>query len=66
MIECPSLVDNTNGEKTEVKCAGMPENVKSHVTYDNFKTGAVFGGKLMPKTVKGGVVLIEKDFTIKN
>ena len=51
---------------TEVKCAGMPENVKSSVNYDNFEVGAQFYGKKMPKTVKGGIVLVEKFFTINH
>ena len=43
-----------------VKCGGMPDKVKQHVTWDNFHLGAVFGeetGKLLPRAVKGGVVL---------
>lgn len=51
--------------KTKVKCAGMPEVVKSLVNYDNFKLGARFKGKLLPKRVKGGILLVDTDFTIK-
>lgn len=50
---------------TEVKCAGMPDNVKQSVTYDNFHSGSTFTGKLMPKRYKGGIILQETDFTIK-
>lgn len=49
----------------KVTCAGMPDNVKESVTYDNFHPGAVFDGKLMPKRVPGGIVLEERTFTIK-
>lgn len=49
----------------KVTCAGMPDNVKETVTYDNFHPGAVFEGKLMPKRVPGGIVLEERTFTIK-
>jgi hypothetical protein len=49
----------------DVKCAGMPENVKKQVTFDNFHSGSTFHGKLVPKSVSGGVVLVESDFTIK-
>ena len=55
----------TNKDKPEVKCAGMPDKIKEMVTFDNFKQGAKFNGKLIPKNVKGGVVLVETDFTIK-
>lgn len=54
----------TNG-KANIKCAGMPENIKKQLTFDQFKTGAIFNGKLMPKTVPGGVILRETTFEIK-
>lgn len=47
-----------------VKCAGMPDTCKAQVTYDNFKIGSTFPGKLLPKVVKGGCVLINSFFTI--
>ena len=43
----------------------MPDNCKSLVTYDNFEYGAEFEGKLMPKRIKGGVVLRETTYQIK-
>lgn len=80
----------------DVKCAGMPENVKKYVTMDNFHVGAEIKAplkkykytgfitetrnknrkyrlvrdepddkKLVPKQVKGGVVLVGQTFTIK-
>ena len=49
----------------KVTCAGMPDNVKAKVTYDNFQSGSTFDGKLMPKRCKGGVVLVETTLTIK-
>lgn len=50
---------------TKVTCAGMPENVKELVTYDNFSSGSTFGGKLMPRRYPGGIVLENTTFTIK-
>lgn len=50
---------------TKVTCAGMPDNVKEHVTYENFHSGSTFDGKLMPRRFKGGIVLIPTTFTIK-
>ena len=49
----------------KVTCAGMPDNVKKHVTYENFTSGATFDGKLMPRRYPGGIVLRETTFTIK-
>lgn len=67
VVENPSELDETciKSDEPEVKCAGMPENCKSMVTYDNFNYGAEFEGKLMPKRIKGGVVLRETTYQIK-
>lgn len=51
--------------KEKVTCAGMPDNVKEQVTYDNFRSGSTFGGKLMPRRYPGGIILEETTFTIK-
>lgn len=53
--------------KTELKitCAGLPKSAYENVTFDNFKEGATYGGKLGMKHVKGGIVLAETPFTIK-
>lgn len=50
---------------TKVTCAGMPDNVKKKVTYSNFCTGSSFSGKLVPMRCKGGVVLVDRTFTLK-
>ena len=67
VVENPSELDETciKSSDPEVKCAGMPDNCKSMVTYDNFNYGAEFEGKLMPKRIKGGVVLRETTYQIK-
>ena len=57
--------DEATTTHIDVKCAGMPEALKEYVTFDNFKVGLKIHGKKMPKQVKGGVVLIDKDFTLK-
>lgn len=55
----------TTDEGTKVTCAGMPDNIKAMVTYDNFNAGSTFDGKLMPRRFPGGVILIPTTFTIK-
>jgi hypothetical protein len=60
--------------KLHVTCAGMPDNVKEQVTWDNFKRynenmllpcrDGFFYGKLLPKQIAGGVVLQETEFKI--
>jgi hypothetical protein len=49
----------------EVKCAGMPDKVKDRVTFENFEVGFTSFGKLLPKHVDGGLVLVDTEFTIK-
>ena len=48
-----------------VKCAGLPENLKELVNFENFHYGLTLHGKLLPKRYDGGVILEETDFTIK-
>lgn len=52
-----------------IKCAGMPESCKrrflSTRPIKNFDYGLSIGGKLQPKRVRGGVVLEETDYTLK-
>lgn len=65
-----------------VTCAGMPDNVKTHCTFDNFwfgfnnleevetDKGTIVRvkdgwGKLTPKTVPGGVVLVPGPYELK-
>ena len=47
-------------------CAGMPKSCYDRVEWDKFKTGFTCGGKLTFKHVKGGVKLVETEFTIKD
>lgn len=44
--------------KEVVHVAGMPSNVHSQVTFDNFNIGTEYYGKLYPKRVSGGIVLV--------
>lgn len=60
-----------NGEY-HITCAGMPESSKKRViemSKDNllndFKTGLLVNGKLLPKRVPGGTILYETTFEIK-
>lgn len=57
-------IESINGE-LEKKCAGLPKQAKELFNFDSMEVGNVFKGKLVPKNIKGGVVLVERDFTIK-
>ena len=50
--------------RNDVKCAGMPDELKQSVTFDNFKRGLKVHGKLRPRHVPGGIVLEKTDFTL--
>lgn len=50
---------------TKITVAGMPTSCYKGVTFENFKIGATYPGKLAHRTAIGGVVLEEIDFSIK-
>jgi hypothetical protein len=66
-IEKRRLIDYRKNNYTHLKvtCAGMPEQCYKFVTWDNFYTGAVYEGKLQQKHVKGGIVLKDIAFSLK-
>lgn len=66
-----TYVYKENGEII-ITCAGMSQDMKDKViekygegVFDAFKRGFITTGKLLPKHVKGGVVLYETSFQIK-
>lgn len=52
-------------ENLDIKCAGMPDNIKRTLLEEDFYEGNTFNGKLMPTIVPGGVILKETTFQIK-
>lgn len=52
-------------DEIKITCAGMPKSCYKYVEWEKFKTGFTCPGKLIFKRVKGGVKLIETEFTIK-
>ena len=52
-------------DEVKITCAGMPQSCYKYVDWEKFKTGFTCPGKLIFKRVKGGVKLIETEFTIK-
>ena len=49
----------------KITVAGMPKTCYPYVNFRNFKIGASYKGKMLPKMVEGGVILESVDFTIK-
>lgn len=52
-------------EKWKITAAGMPEKCHEQVTFEKFHSGSRFSGKLLQKHVRGGIVLLDTDFTIR-
>lgn len=48
-----------------VRGAGMTDEIKKQVTFDNFKLGSTFKGKRATKQIKGGVLIYTTTFSIK-
>lgn len=55
-----------SGGKLKVTCAGMPSNCHKSVTWENFKIGTKYSGKLTARQIRGGVVLKETTFEIRD
>lgn len=53
-------------DEVKITCAGMPKECYKYVEWKKFKQGFKCGGKLTFKHVKGGVKLVETEFTIKH
>ena len=51
--------------KLKITCAGLPAPSHKFVTWNNFKIGTSYPGKLVPKQVTGGTILEEIYFTLK-
>lgn len=76
-LRTKAYIWDLNG-KFSVTCAGMPDDVKALVTWDNFEYGFTNAfvdnegnlkvcplfAKLMPKTVRGGVVLVDSVYAL--
>ena len=63
-IRQKTYLEEIDGE-IQITCAGLPQNCYDQVTWENFKEGLKVNGKLSFHHVKGGVILIPTEFTIK-
>lgn len=58
-------VSKERGTLLQITCAGLPDSAKTGVIFENFAYDLEVRGKLMPRHVKGGIVLQETTFKIK-
>lgn len=68
-LRAKRYIEDEGGE-LHVTCAGMPKNLWNQITWQNFDTRLplkerTFKGKLVPKHVKGGILLTETTFTLQ-
>lgn len=66
MKRCTRFSGVYHPAETKVTVAGLPEECHKYVTWENFRVEAKYPGKLIPKHVKGGTVLVETHFTISD
>lgn len=58
------IKDKDGNTYLDIKCAGMNDEIKKQVTWDNFHYGFESNLKRHPKNVKGGVIIENIPFTI--
>lgn len=58
------IIEDDGSSWIDVKCAGLPSELRQFVTFDNFRSGLKIKGKLRPNHVSGGIVLEETTFTM--
>lgn len=63
-LRAKSYIEEIDG-KLHITCAGLPDKCHRFVTWENFYSGTRYSGKLAMKRVKGGIVLMNTDFTLK-
>lgn len=63
-LRAKTYIEEING-KLNIKCAGMNDQIKENMTWDQFTYGFESDLKIAPRIVKGGVVLLNTPFTIK-
>ena len=65
---CKDLLLVSMGEKeaTDKQKEKYKDFIQTHRTLDDFKVGLTVPSKLLPLTIKGGVVLQEVDFTLRD
>ena len=61
--ECPHD-EHIDGCAYETHVAGLPVQISEKLTIEDFVAGKTFPGKLNPKRVPGGVVLLDVGFTL--
>lgn len=60
------IVEDNGGTHLKVTVAGLPKQCHEQVNFENFRAGARYTGKLLPKMTESGILLTDTVFTIKD
>lgn len=60
----PKCYSELSDGKYHTHIAGVPLEIAEQVTFNDFRNGKVFHGKLTPKRVPGGIVLVDTPYTL--
>ena len=65
---CKNLLLSSMGEReaTEKEKEKYKDFLQKHRTLDDFDIGLTIPSKLQPKAIKGGVILVDTEFTIRD
>lgn len=61
----PEYVEDDAESEYVVHIAGLPAKVTKQITFDDIVDKRIFEGKLIPKSVPGGIVLVDIPFELK-
>lgn len=64
-MRAKAYVEELPGGRLETHIAGVPEDVAKRLTFSDLYDGNILHGKLRPKTVPGGVVLVDTPFRLQ-
>jgi hypothetical protein len=65
-IKQKCYIEQLKDNNINIICAGMPKDCWKYVEWQTFKVGFTCKGKLAYKHVKGGVILEDTNFTIRD
>lgn len=63
-VRAKAYLEKKHDGKFKVAWAGLPQKQTSKMTFDDLVDGKIIRGKLVPKTVRNGVVLVDTPYKI--
>lgn len=63
-VRAKAYLERKHDGKYKVAWAGLPSRIAGQMTFDDLVDGRIMEGKLVPKHVKGGVVLVDTPYKL--